>query len=62
MLISEATELPELVVLPGGMPGAKNLRNSDAVCRHRYRDLEEGWHFIAAICSSPFYFGRTGAS
>ncbi len=59
MLISEATELPELVVLPGGMPGAKNLRNSDAVCRIVTETWKKGG-FIAAICAAPFILGELG--
>ena len=44
--------LPELVVLPGGMPGTTNLyadkRVTDAV-----RTMEDAGKYVAAICAAP---------
>ena len=58
-LLSELTDLPELVILPGGMPGAKNLRASSAVCRMVTDTWQKGG-FIAAICAAPFILGELG--
>ena len=57
--IDEASEPIELLVLPGGMPGAANLDASPAVDRLIKRALAEGGH-IAAICAAPMILGRRG--
>lgn len=57
----EAADFGEcgLVVLPGGMPGALNLRKSGRLC-----DLLEKTHAagkpIAAICAAPYILGELG--
>ncbi len=58
----EAEKIPdglEMVILPGGMPGAKNLDESalvDAYLRYAAeKDL-----YMAAICAAPFVLGRRG--
>ena len=50
---------PDMIILPGGMPGAKNLDESKTVdvaiktaSRHRA--------YIAAICAAPFVLGKRG--
>ena len=43
---------PELVVLPGGMPGTTNLAKSPAVETLVRRTLEHGGR-VAAICAAP---------
>ena len=43
---------PELVVLPGGMPGTTNLAKSPAVEALVRRTLEHGGR-VAAICAAP---------
>ena len=59
-LISELTDvIPEAVILPGGMPGASNLRNSDAVCRITV-DAEKNGALVGAICAAPFVLGELG--
>ncbi len=57
--LSEAKELPELVILPGGMPGASNLRASETVCDTVIRTYENGG-IVAAICAAPFILGELG--
>ncbi len=58
-----ADEVPldeiEMLVLPGGMPGVKNLDASPVT--HRFADavLNNGGH-LAAICAAPSIFGRHG--
>jgi len=42
----------DMIVLPGGMPGAEHLRDSEELCRMLIRQDSEG-RYIAAICASP---------
>ncbi len=55
----EARELPELVVLPGGMPGTKNLMASKAVTEMVCNCARAG-KYVAAICAAPSVLGRLG--
>jgi 4-methyl-5(b-hydroxyethyl)-thiazole monophosphate biosynthesis len=49
----------EMVILPGGMPGTKNLDASETV--HRALDVaKERNAFIAAICAAPMILGKRG--
>lgn len=47
------------VILPGGMPGAENLNNSDDVQKAIDYCAENG-KIIGAICAAPFVLGRKG--
>ena len=47
------------VVLPGGMPGAKNLECSALVKATVSKMFEKG-EMIAAICAAPYLLGRWG--
>ena len=50
---------PEMIVLPGGMPGSKNLdasRTVDVALKAAARNDA----FIAAICAAPFVLGKRG--
>lgn len=47
------------VILPGGMPGADNLDNCDAVHKAIDYCAEKG-KVIAAICAAPFILGKKG--
>lgn len=49
----------EAVILPGGMPGASNLRNSPVVCEVLKYCSDNG-KLIAAICAAPFVLGELG--
>ena len=51
--------LPDRIVLPGGMPGASNLRACPTVC-DAVRRLAEAGCFVAAICAAPFILGELG--
>jgi len=52
-LISECAENSyDLIVLPGGMPGAEHLRNCKELEAMLKKQCEEG-KFYAAICASP---------
>ncbi len=58
-LFSDAWEDWDLVVLPGGLPGATNLRDDDRVqgLLRRQRDAGRG---VAAICAAPIVLGAAG--
>ena len=49
----------DLVALPGGMPGATNLRDDDRVIRFLKKQNKEG-KLIGAICAAPIVLGRAG--
>ncbi|MDR2791242.1 MAG: DJ-1/PfpI family protein [Tannerellaceae bacterium] len=47
----------DVLVLPGGMPGATNLYNSADLCQRLLAHHAEG-KLIAAICAAPFILGK----
>ncbi len=49
----------DLFILPGGMPGAENLRKHEGLCDLLVRANEEGKN-IAAICAAPYVLGELG--
>lgn len=49
----------EMIVLPGGLPGADNLFASDEVSRS-ITAMKESGGFIAAICAAPYILGQKG--
>lgn len=49
----------KMIVLPGGMPGATNLYNSD-VLRQILKRADEYKKYIAAICAAPSVLGLHG--
>lgn len=51
-LITDCNDTYDLIVLPGGMPGAEHLRNSKELELLLKRQREEG-RLYAAICASP---------
>ncbi len=58
--ISEISDiLPDMVILPGGMPGASNLRACktvcDLVCICNDKEIP-----IGAICAAPYILGELG--
>lgn len=48
---------PEMVILPGGMPGTTNLEASDVV-RRAVADASTCGAYIAAICAAPSILGK----
>ena len=51
--------MPDMIVLPGGMPGTKNLQSSETVMT-AIRLAVECNAFIAAICAAPMILGQLG--
>lgn len=49
----------DMIVLPGGLPGADNLQNSPEVCEYIALANDKG-AFIAAICAAPKILGALG--
>ncbi len=47
------------IILPGGMPGAENLNNSELVKMAIHYCADKG-KIIGAICAAPFILGRKG--
>ena len=52
-------EAPEMVILPGGMPGTLNLDASEVVHRAIDTAVKNGSH-LAAICAAPMILGKLG--
>ncbi len=50
---------PEMVILPGGMPGATNLDNSRVVESALHAAASSGG-LLAAICAAPMVLGKRG--
>ena len=49
----------EMIVLPGGMPGASNLDASEGVDRFIKEALRRD-AYLAAICAAPMIYGKRG--
>lgn len=49
----------DLVVIPGGMPGAANLRDDERVINFVKKQNKEG-KLIGAICAGPIVLGKAG--
>ena len=49
----------DMIVLPGGMPGAKNL-NEHSGLREQILDFNENGKWLGAICAAPLVFGNLG--
>ncbi len=49
----------DLLVLPGGMPGAANLDNHEALGELIVEHNAQG-KYLAAICAAPLVYGRRG--
>ena len=50
---------PEMIILPGGMPGAKNLDESRVVDT-ALRAAASSGAYLAAICAAPMILGHRG--
>ncbi|MDO4545718.1 MAG: DJ-1/PfpI family protein [Bacillota bacterium] len=65
-ILYEETDYPscEMIVLPGGMPGAANLQQHEGLADHIKcfaKDIEKGGSKrLAAICAAPMVLGSCG--
>ena len=51
-LLDECTETYDLIALPGGMPGAENLRDC-AKLKEMLTEQKSGGRWCAAVCAAP---------
>ena len=49
----------DMIILPGGQPGADNLNRSDEL-KKQIRGFYQQGKMLAAICAAPLVFGNTG--
>lgn len=49
----------DLLMLPGGLPGATNLRDHEGVCDALLKQFNRGGK-VAAICAAPLVLGKLG--
>lgn len=49
----------EMIILPGGMPGSKNLNEHEGLKR-QIIDYQKLGKYLAAICAAPIVFGNLG--
>lgn len=49
----------KMIILPGGMPGAKNLNGHEGL-RSEILNYHKNNKFLAAICAAPLVFGNLG--
>ena len=59
MLIKDMQYDGNMLVLPGGMPGTNDLKESEAVKEAILKYKEDG-KYLAAICAAPTVFGGMG--
>ena len=52
-------EMIDMIILPGGMPGASNL-NEHLGLREQILNFNESNKLLAAICAAPLVFGNLG--
>jgi len=54
MELDKVAFVPDVIIFPGGMPGAENLANSPKV-KDLIKSVDSEGKLIAAICASPAY-------
>ncbi|MBN1468295.1 MAG: DJ-1/PfpI family protein [Fusobacteriaceae bacterium] len=58
-IIDESIKNYDMVVLPGGLPGATNLRDDEKVIK-LVQDMNEAGKFVCAMCAAPIVLGKAG--
>lgn len=61
-ILYEETDYPscEMIVLPGGLPGADNLEAHEGLAKHICCFAKDDSKKLAAICAAPQVFGTCG--
>ncbi len=59
ILFDDISEEPDMIILPGGMPGTKNLDADDRL-RNLLIHSYENNKYVAAICAAPMILGKLG--
>ncbi|MGT2667555.1 DJ-1 family glyoxalase III [Streptococcus rifensis] len=49
----------EMIILPGGLPGADHLRDNDALIK-ALQEADQAGKWLGAICAAPKVLGRAG--
>ena len=49
----------EMIILPGGMPGSKNLNEHERL-KTQIIEYQKNGKYLAAICAAPIVFGNIG--
>jgi protein deglycase len=52
-------DLVDMIVLPGGMPGAKNLNDHQGL-KNQIENFNKQGKLLGAICAAPLVFGQLG--
>ena len=52
VILEQYHDMPDAIVLPGGLPGAENLANSK-VLENLIRKMDQAGKLIGAICAAP---------
>lgn len=60
MTIADSIADYDMIVLPGGLPGATNLRDCEQVIAYVKAFNEDPDKFVAAICAAPMCFAKAG--
>lgn len=58
-ILSSEIENYDMIVLPGGMPGAANLRDSDPLIKI-VKNMYHANKFVSAMCAGPIVLERAG--
>ena len=56
---SEITEIPEAIILPGGMPGSINLKNSKELIKLIKKTYDSG-KLVSSICAAAIVLNEAG--
>ena len=60
--LDEIDDSYQMVILPGGLPGATNLRDDERVISLVQKFDADNTKFVAAICAAPMVFAKAGIS
>lgn len=58
-IINDDVKDYDMIVLPGGLPGATNLRDDDRVIK-LLQEMNEAGKFVCAMCAAPIVLEKAG--